>query len=419
MSAEPSGDRTTASLAVVNGLELGEDGPVRRSIGVAGERIAWLAPADRASTAQDREAADHRPPARRWPIVDAEGLVVAPGFIDLQVNGGHGHDLASDPLSMWQLGAGLARHGVTSFLPTIVTGPPGAPDEAMAALRRRPAGYAGAEPLGLHLEGPMLHPDRRGAHPERYLVPPSAGLVERWSREAGVALVTIAPELPGAIEVIELLRARGVVVAGGHTTADAAAAALARAAGMTMITHLFNAMEPLHHREPNLVGLTLGDDRLVAGIIVDGVHVDPMVVDIAWRSKGPAGLVLVSDAVAAMGLPSGRHRFGRRSVTADEAGVRFDDGTLAGSTLTLDVAVRNLISFTGCQATEALATVTTTPASVIGADSRGRLAVDARADMVLLDHDLTVVVTICGGRVLYVREGGRDRVDPSLVAPAG
>ncbi len=349
--------------------------------------------------------------------IDGTGLLIAPGFIDLQINGGFGFDLFSAPETMWDLARSLPQHGVTSFLPTIITGPPTASDRALDALARRPVDHRGAEPLGLHLEGPMLNPARRGAHPERHLVAPSDELAAGWSRAAGVAMVTIAPELPGARRVIEGLRSRGVVVADGHTAADHRQAAAAKSAGVTMVTHLFNAMEPLGHRNPNLVGFALADGDLTTGLIVDGVHVDPLVVATAWRAKGPDRLALVTDAVAAMGRPYGDFDFGRRSVRSDERGVRSDDGTLAGSNLRLDQAVRNLMAFTGCGPEQALQTVTGTPASVLSDRSRGRLSPGARADLVLLDDELTVLATIGGGRLLFVDPRAEALIGPGIDRP--
>jgi len=332
------------------------------------------------------------------PTTDVSGLLVAPGFIDLQINGALGIDLADEPERLWEVGAALSRYGVTGFLPTIITSPAGTPERALAALADRPAGFAGAEPLGLHLEGPMLNPDRRGAHDPALLRPPSPELVEGWTRAGGVALVTLAPELPGGLAAVARLVEAGVVVSAGHTAATAGELDRAVAAGLSYVTHLFNGMVPFGHRDPGPVGLALADGRLTAGLIVDGIHVHPVAVAAAWRALGPSRLSLVTDAVAALGRPPGRFPLGSRTVTLGDDGVRLDDGTLAGSALALDEAVRNLMAFTGCSAAEAIATVTTVPARVLGLPSKGSVAPGCDADLTLLTTDLRVATTFVGGR---------------------
>lgn len=259
----------------------------------------------------------------------------------------------------------------------------------------------------------MLSPQRPGAHPVAHLAPPSEAVISGWSRADGVVLVTIAPELDGAIAIIAELTDRGVTVAAGHTEANVAEADAARQAGVTMVTHLFNAMSPLGHRSPNLVGLALAEPKLIAGLIVDGVHVDPVAVAAAWNAKGPDGLVLVTDAVAPMGLGPGRYEFASRTITADEQSVRNQAGTLAGSILTLDQAVRNLRRFTGCSPADAIRTVTATPADAIGLADRGRIDTGLTADLVLLDESLAVQVTICNGTVAYVAKGAAGRIGTS------
>ena len=335
------------------------------------------------------------------PTIDVSGLLVAPGFIDLQINGALGIDLADEPERLWEVGAALSRYGVTGFLPTIITSPAGTPERAMAALAARPPGFVGAEPLGLHLEGPMLNPDRRGAHDPALLRPPSPALVEGWTRAGGVALVTLAPELPGGLAAVERLVQAGVVVSAGHTATTADELDRAVAAGLSYVTHLFNGMVPFGHRDPGPIGLALADGRLTAGLIADGIHVHPIAVAAAWRALGPSRLSLVTDAVAALGRPPGRFPLGGRTVTLDEDGVRLDDGTLAGSALALDEAVRNLIAFTGCSPAESIATVTATPARVLGLPRKGTVAPGFDGDLTLLTDDLRVVTTFVGGREVH------------------
>jgi N-acetylglucosamine-6-phosphate deacetylase len=334
-------------------------------------------------------------------VIDARGLLVAPGFWDLQVNGGYGIDLASEPERLWELAALLPRHGVTSFLPTIVTTSPDVVDRARAAVRAGPPpGFAGAAPAGLHLEGPMLSATRRGAHPAELLRSPTPALVQEWTRHGGVTMVTLAPELPGAPEVTRLLVDAGVVVAIGHTDASTDQVLVALDAGASYVTHLWNAMAPLIHREPGPVGVALADERLTVGLIADGIHVHPLVVAVAQRVLGRR-LNLVTDAVAALGLPPGSQRFGTRQVTVDETGVRLDDGTLAGSALGLDQAVRNLVAFSGCALHEAVATVTTTPARLLGLQTKGSIRPGGDADLTLLTPDLEVAATLIAGRLVH------------------
>jgi N-acetylglucosamine-6-phosphate deacetylase len=334
-------------------------------------------------------------------VIDAAGLLVAPGLIDLQCNGALGIDLASEPEQLWDLATVLPRWGVTAWLPTIVTSPPGVADRALAALAAGPPpAWTGAVPLGLHLEGPFLAPDKRGAHDPTLLTSPDLEAIGHWSRDAGVTLVTLAPELAGARAVVQALVDRGVIVSLGHSAASAALASDAVDWGARWVTHLFNAMAPLHHREPGLAGVALTDERLHVGLIADGVHVAPAMVAVAQRALGPR-LTLVTDAVAALGMPPGRHTLGRAEVTVGDDGVRLADGTLAGSTLSLDQAVRNLVAFTACPAEMALHAASAAPAELLGDSARGALAPGARADLVVLTRDLEVVMTVVAGRIAY------------------
>jgi N-acetylglucosamine-6-phosphate deacetylase len=333
----------------------------------------------------------------RGRVVDARGLLVAAGFIDLQVNGIAGWDLTTDTGSVWAVAEHLPRYGVTAFLPTVVSAPASTYTDAIAVLAHGPPpAWRGARPLGWHFEGPMLNPRRRGAHDERWLRPPHPDVYGSWSRGAGVALVTLAPELPGALAAIPALRAAGVVIAAGHTDATVAEINDGMAAGITSLTHLFNAMPPFGHRAPGPAGVALAGGPLVCGLIADGVHVDPLAVRLAWQALGPTRLNLVSDAVA---TSAGRR--GPRGVHVDDGAARLTDGTLAGSVLTMDAAVRNLIRFAGAPIHEAIAAATTAPASVLGLTRKGRIEPGADADLVLLTSDLEIVTTIVGGEVVW------------------
>jgi N-acetylglucosamine-6-phosphate deacetylase len=369
---------------------------------------------DRARTAADTVIVDGRiadPGAASAgaPTLDATGLLVAPGFVDLQCNGAAGIDLTTQPERLWEMAAILPRWGVTAWLPTVVTAPAAMRRRALAAWRAGPPSSLDgdrplAAPLGLHFEGPFLASERRGAHPVEHLAAPDAALVESEGWAGAVALVTLAPELPGAGALIATLVAQGTVVSAGHSSATAAETRAAVDAGVSYVTHLFNAMVPLHHREPGLAGVALSDDRLRVGLIADGLHVDPAVVAVAARALGDR-LSLVTDAVAALGAPPGPVPLGAHTaeVSPVDGGVRLPDGTLAGSTLALDQAVRNLVAFAGVPLEAAVGAVTEVPARVLGLADRGTLTPGAVGDLVLLDGDGSLVATVISGRVAYDR----------------
>jgi N-acetylglucosamine-6-phosphate deacetylase len=375
------------TVAVTGGRVLGPSGLAPADVVVEHGRIARIGPAAR------------RPIG--VPTLDATGAVVAPGYVDLQCNGGFGHDLTSDPGAIGAVAAALPAHGVTAFLPTIVSSPAVAVERALSALRDLAADHAGAVPLGLHVEGPMLSSDHAGTHALAHLRSPSLDLVAGWSRAAGVRLVTMAPELPGALDVVRALVAADVVVAAGHSGADTATAERAVDAGVTMATHLFNAMGGLRHRDPGLVGVALTDDRVVVGLIVDGLHVHPRAVALAWAAKGPGRVALVTDATAALDVPWGPRRLGDVDIVLGADGVRDAAGRLAGSALRMDDAVRNLRAATGCSLAEAVGAASAVPAAVLGERARGTVAAGARGDLVVLDDDLHVVATVVAGRVVY------------------
>ena len=348
-------------------------------------------------------AAGDVPVASGATVVNAGGMLLVPGFIDLQLNGAFGHDFTADPASIWRVAAGLPRYGVTAFLPTIITSPLEQVEAGMQVVRDgRPKDFRGAAPLGLHVEGPFLNPKKKGAHNQQHLRPPTPEAVAGWSPTSGVRMVTMAPENPGALEVIAALASRGVVVSTGHSMATYDEAVAGFDAGARYGTHLFNAMPPLGHRDPGLPGALLADDRMTVGFIADGVHTHRSIIALVWRMLGPRRMSLVTDAMAALGMPPGSHRLGDYDVIVDATSCRLADGTLAGSILELDQALRNLIDITGCSLDEALETMTTTPAKLLGLDGeRGRIAPGYTADIVLLSSDLRVQTTIASGEIVY------------------
>jgi N-acetylglucosamine-6-phosphate deacetylase len=336
--------------------------------------------------------------------VDAEGAAIVAGFIDLQLNGALGDDFTLDPTTIWRVAAQLPRWGVTAFLPTIITSPLATVVQAQAVLAGGPPpGWQGALPLGLHVEGPFLNLKKKGAHNPEHLCLPNLAHVAAWSPAQQVRLVTLAPELEGALDVIAALAARGVVVSAGHSTATYAQAQAGFAAGAAYGTHIFNAMPTVEHREPGLPGALLTTPGQVVGLIPDGVHTHPAIVALVWQMKSAAGLTLVTDAMAALGMPPGKYMLGDQEVTVTERDARLPSGTLAGSILAMDEALRCLLRFTGCSLHEGLATITSTPADVLGLTDRGRLAPGAIADLVFLDADLEVVRTLAAGTVVFER----------------
>jgi N-acetylglucosamine-6-phosphate deacetylase len=344
-------------------------------------------------------------------VLDVGGKLLAPGFIDLQLNGGWGHDFTTDPESITDVATRLPATGVTAFLPTIVTAPSDRRRAAISAVSSLTAHPGSAAVLGLHFEGPLINPERAGAHERRNVGPIGDGEVDSWSPGAGVALVTIAPEVEGALAVISRLAARGVVVSAGHTACSAEQFVAGRRAGVSMVTHLFNAMAPFQHREPGPVGAALADATVAASLICDGVHVHPTAVLMAWNALGPGRTVLITDATAALGIEAGVHRLGDVDITINGDRLETADGTLAGSKLTLDRAVRNLVSFTGCSPAEAIGTVTANPARLLGLADRGTIAPGSHADVVVLDEQLGVERTIIGGITAWQRDpaDGGDR----------
>jgi N-acetylglucosamine-6-phosphate deacetylase len=335
--------------------------------------------------------------------IEADGLILTPGFIDLQVNGAFGSDFTATPSSIWVVASNLPRYGVTAFLPTIITSPVETIAAAQEAVSNVPSSqFKGATPLGLHLEGPFLNEAKRGAHNPSYLRLPDATVVEQWSPDKGVRMVTLAPELPGALPIIRALVERGIVVSAGHSMASLEEAQAGIEAGITYGTHLFNAMPSLDHREPGLTGALLVGNDVTVGVIADGIHLHPDIVKLVWKSKGAGRVSLVTDAMAALGMPPGNYLLSDQNVIVDGLTARLADGRLAGSVLSLDQAVRNLVAFTGSQLSEAISTVTSTPAALLGLDgSRGRIAPGYIADLTLLTNDLQVYATIVTGELLY------------------
>ena len=331
---------------------------------------------------------------------------ITPGLVDIQVNGAFGQDLSDPAADVAAVGAGLPRFGVTAYLACMITSPVErygpCLDHLADAMRTPPTG---ARLLGVHLEGPFLSPRRAGTHTPEWLIAPSAPLVAAWLERAPVRLVTLAPELPGAIDLIRELVARDVIVAMGHTDATWDDAAAAAAAGARLGTHLFNAMRPLHHREPGAVGFLLASD-LAVSVVAEGHHVDNRILGLVGRLKTPDRLLVVTDALAGLGMPPGRFELAGVEIVSDGTIGRRTDGTLSGSLSGLDRSISVLIE-AGISAEDAIRAATINPARVLGLEATiGRVAVGRVADLVVFEADWTVEATIVGGRVAYRRAAG-------------
>jgi N-acetylglucosamine-6-phosphate deacetylase len=332
--------------------------------------------------------------------LDYPDLVLAPGFIDIHIHGGSGHDvMEADDSALAAVEAGMAKHGVTSYLPTTVTAPENRILRALEHLGKaitQNERTRRSRPLGIHLEGPFISHAKRGVHPPENLVQPSKELFRKyWDASAGtIRVMTIAPELPGAAETITEARQLNVHSSIGHSDATYSQALQGIKAGADHATHTFNAMRPLDHREPGILGAVLSDDRLTADLIADGVHVDPSIVKLFLQAKGPERAILITDAISATGMPDGIYKLG--SFEVEVRGNRCEyQGRLAGSVLTLDRAVRNVMSFAGWRLQEAIRLATFNPARMLGITSqKGIVAPGSDADLVLLSAQGYIVQTI-------------------------
>jgi N-acetylglucosamine-6-phosphate deacetylase len=330
--------------------------------------------------------------------------IIAPGFIDLQVNGGFGVEVGKDPDAIRTLAARLPETGVTAFLPTIVTSLSAVYAEAYRAFHvERDANSA--RPLGFHIEGPFLAPTKHGAHRRVLIERADPGLLDMLLEGDAMRLITLAPERPDAPELMRKLHARGVLISLGHTDATYEQFVAGVDAGARMATHLYNAMSPFGHRAPGAIGAALLDDRVTVGLIADGIHAHPASLQLAFRVKDVSHIALVSDMMTAAGMPPGAYALSGQSVIVDGTAARLVDGTLAGSLLTMDQAVRNMVRWTDATVADALRMASAVPARLLGLDDRGEIRIGAVADLVLLDNDLTVQATIIGGAVVHERGG--------------
>jgi N-acetylglucosamine-6-phosphate deacetylase len=334
--------------------------------------------------------------------IEATGLRVIPGLVDLHVHGAVGSDVMdATPEALAAMETFFVHHGVTAYLPTTITASPEALLAALANVASAPPS-AGAQRLGVHLEGPYVAAAQRGAQPEAWLRAPDPLEYAAWFDSGVVRWITLAPELPGAVELIASGVRRGVRLSAGHTEATYEQLRQAADRGVRHATHTFNGMRGLHHRQPGAVGAVLTDDRLYAELIADGVHVHPAVVDLVVRAKGIQRVTLVTDAMRATGLSDGAYDLGGQTIDVRDGVARTAAGALAGSTLTLNRAVRNAQRFAGLSPNAALAMATRVPAEAVGLGGRkGVLRPGADADLVLVDDDWDVHAALVGGVLVF------------------
>jgi N-acetylglucosamine-6-phosphate deacetylase len=358
------------------------------SVLVDGETIAWV------GRGQPPERPDEE-------VVAEPGELIAPGFIDLQVNGFAGHDAAAGAGAIAAISEGLPASGVTAFLPTLISSPVETCAAFVAAVGAA-AESRGARVLGAHLEGPFINPSFQGAHLRDHLSDPTPEKIDVFEI-ARPRMVTLAPELPGAMAAIERLHRAGIVVSAGHTGADFEQGRRAIAAGIRFGTHIYSAMPPVHHRTPGIALALLLDPRVTVGLIADGVHVHPAICEQLVRVKGTSRIALTTDQTSAAGSPAGTYSLSGRSVVSDGRVVRLDDGTLAGSAARMDDLIRFMAKLPGMTANRAVELAADVPARVLGERRLGRISEGACSDLVVLDGDMRVRLTMVRGVVQFRR----------------
>lgn len=337
--------------------------------------------------------------------IPLDNLLIVPGFIDQHLHGGNGAEvMAAIPEALAEIAKFYATHGVTSFLATTYTADA---DHLLAVARSfeflNNSNYKGAKCLGLHLEGPYLSPKFAGIHACSDLRPPSLNEILQIHRASNNSLrmVTMAPELDGALEVAASLVKMGIVCSIGHSDASYETGLKAMEAGFSCITHCFNQLHPFHHRDPGILGVALTKPELAVELIVDGIHLHQVVIDTVWRLKGMENIILATDAMSPTGMPDGRYQSLNGDLTLAAGAVRDAAGKLAGSVLTLDQAVKKMMQFTECSLTDVFRMVTYNPARLLGINKhKGSLYPGKDADLVVLTTDLEVIMTMVGGEVI-------------------
>ena len=335
--------------------------------------------------------------------IDGKGLTLLPGFIDLHTHGAIGHEiLGIDETGLQELSLYYAKHGVTGFLASPWTAPREVISDSLSTIRQVMGREKGAQILGAHLEGPWLNTVFSGAQDKELIRPADQDEAIAHLNSGIVKLVAVAPEITGNQWLIEECVRRGITVSAGHTNATYAEMQQAVTLGVRQVTHCFNAMSPLNHREPGVVGAALTLPELKCELIADTIHVHPVVLKLLYDIKGADGIILISDSTSAAGMPEGDYSFKGESVFVRDGAVRLHDGTLAGSTLALDKALKNFITATGRPLPELIPCSSTNAAAAIAlGNSKGRVAAGFDADLILVDADLNVKMTMVSGNVVY------------------
>ncbi|PLR73766.1 MULTISPECIES: N-acetylglucosamine-6-phosphate deacetylase [Bacillus] len=384
-----------SSLLLKNSRVLTEDGIIDKGyILVEDGKIKSFGPADELGG----QSAD------KTIELDA-GATLAPGFIDLHIHGAGGADtMDSTPEALQTIARTLPAEGTTSFLATTITQERSLIEKALAnAAAYKPEGFE-AEMLGIHLEGPFINEKRKGAQPLEHILKSDVELFKAWQEKSGqlIRLVTLAPELEGGKELVRHLAETGVIASIGHSDADYEEVREAVEAGATHVTHLFNGMKGLHHREPGTAGAALLFKELIVEMIADGVHVRPEMIKLALNSKGMDGMVLITDSMRAKCLKNGTYDLGGQDVTVKDGMALLEDGTLAGSILRMKDSVKNMTKFADITLAEAVKLASENPAKQLKVfDRKGSIAEGKDADLTVLNENMDIVLTICRGKVAY------------------
>lgn len=383
------------SKVIISGNLLWPDGEIKPGhISVEGSKISAVSEQESFTPGSERTLDD----TSHIQLPDTH--VIAPGYIDLHINGAFGHDFTSNPRQISAVARNLPRFGVTAFLPTFQSAPLANYTRAVETFHEIRHEREMAAVLGLHLVGPYLNRTKVGSHLVAYLRHPDLDEILYFEPDA-VRFLTLSPELPNALAFIRALRQRGIGVGLGHSTATYDEAQAAVEAGACWGSHLFNAMGGMHHRFPGLAGALLTDNRLRLGLIADNVHIHPAILKMVIAAKKPSHITLVSNAISAAGMPLGKYPLGSQTVESSSVGVRLPNGTLAGSLCMLDESVRNIVKLADRPLAEALQMASQTPADLLGLTDKGRLAPNYDADLIVLDDKLQVTLTMVRGQIVY------------------
>lgn len=342
-------------------------------------------------------------PSKEHKIIDAKEQLLIPGMIDVHIHGANGHDMMDGTVeSILEVSKTCSETGCTSFLPTSVSSSIEDLLQMIRNVKQVIGQETGAKIEGIHLEGPYLNTKRKGMQNEKFLRHPNMDEMKQILDEAGslIKMVTIAPELPGGMEMVEFLKKRGIIVALAHSDATYEEAKEAFSKGASHVTHCFNAMRPIHHRDPGLVVAAFEEEHVSLQAIVDHVHLHPAIVRLMHQIKGPEGVVLITDALQAMNMGDGEYEFGGHHVIVKDGVAQLADGTLASSTVTMNEALRKTVA-SEIPFVDAVYMATTAPADLLGLQYKGRIMPGVKANLVLLDPDFNVEWTMIDGHVVY------------------